>query len=139
MTITADRAAMWFGRVTWLGIAANLALAVPTLIAPTRMMAFAGVPPATPLLWVRFSALLLILLSLFYMPAAVAPYRYPAVAWIAVASRAAGVVFFGPQATYRMLGLFDLVFLVPEAMLLTVAMRRPLPVVSTQAQGGRRP
>jgi hypothetical protein len=138
VTITENRAAVWFGRVMWLGIVANLSLALPTLVAPDRMMAFAGVPPAAPLVWVRFSALLLILLSVFYMPAAVAPWRYPAVAWIAVLSRAAGVVFFGPQATYRMFGLFDLVFLVPEGILLAVAMRQPLPHVVPQAEGGLR-
>ena len=138
MTVAKNRAATWFGRVMWLGIVANLALAIPTLIAPERMIAATGLPPATPLLWVRFSALLLILLSLFYMPAAMDPYRYPAVAWIAVASRAAGVVFFTPQATYRMLGLFDLVFLVPEAILLTSAMRQPRPGAAAQAQVGNR-
>ena len=31
------------------------------------------------------------------------------------------MLFFVPQATYRMLGLFDLVFLVPELLLLLVA------------------
>ena len=29
----------WFQRVLWLGIAANLALAVPTLLMPERMLA----------------------------------------------------------------------------------------------------
>lgn len=138
MTMAASRAAVWFGRATWVGVLANLALAVPTLIAPERMMAFAGVPPASPLLWVRFSALLLILLSLFYVPAAIDPYRYPAVAWLAVFGRAAGVVFFAPQAAYRMFGLFDLVFLVPEGILLALAMREPSPQVVMQPQAGRR-
>jgi hypothetical protein len=112
----------WFKRVLWLGIVANLAVAIPTLLAPERLMALSGFPPATPLLWPRFAALLLILLSLFYMPAGIDVDRYRPVAWLAVASRLAGVVFFlGFQpAEYRMLGLFDLVFLIPEGILLTM-------------------
>ncbi len=110
----------WFKRVLWIGIAANVALAVPVLVAPDRLIAFAGLPPATPLLWPRFAAWLLLLLSVFYMPAGIDPVRYRATAWSAVGARLAGVVFFlGFQAAvYRPMGYFDLVFLVPEAILL---------------------
>jgi len=118
-------AGRWFGRVVWLGILANLALAVPTLVAPARMITLVGVPPATPLVWPQFSALLLILLSAFYIPAAIDFARYRITAWSTVFSRLAGVVFFvGFQASeYHMLGYFDLFFFVPEAVLLTAAMR----------------
>jgi hypothetical protein len=119
-----NRPATWFQRVTWVGIAANLALGLPTLIATERMMALASMPPAVPLLWVRFSALLLLLLSLFYMPAAYDCNRYRVVAWLAVLSRLAGVLFFSTQpADYRLFGLFDLVFLIPEGILLIRAGR----------------
>ena len=113
-------AQMWFKRVMWLGIVANMALAVPTLLAPERMIEFVGLPMPTPLLWTRFAALLLILLSLFYMPAAIDPVRYRLVALLTLVSRLAGVVFFvGFQAPeYHMFGYFDLVFLVPQALLL---------------------
>jgi len=117
---TSSSALRWFSRVVIIGILANLALAVPTLLAPAALMAFSRLPEATPLLWPRFAALLLILLSAFYVPAAVDPVRYRAVAWLAVLARLAGVVFFlGFQpAEYHMLGFFDLVFFVPEAILL---------------------
>ena len=110
----------WFKRVMWLGIVANFGLAVPTLLAPERMIEFVGLPMATPLLWPRFAALLLILLSLFYTPAAIDPVRYRLVALLTLVSRLAGVVFFvGFQASeYHMFGYFDLVFLVPQALLL---------------------
>ena len=124
MTTVQSKAAVWFGRVVWLGILANFAAAVPTLIAPERLMAMAGLPLATPLMWVRFSAWLLILLSFFYMPGAVNLYRYRVPALLSVTSRLAGVLFFATQAAeYRMFGLFDFVFLVPEAILLTIALR----------------
>src|SRR5262245_32999676 len=119
-------AGTWFKRVVWLGILANFALAVPTLVAPARMIELTGVPPATPLMWVQFSALLLILLSIFYMPAGIDYIRYYATAWSTVGSRLAGVIFFiGFQSReYHMFGYFDLVFLVPEAILLTLAVRQ---------------
>ena len=135
MTIEQNRAAVWFGRVVWLGILANFALAAPTLIAPERLMAMAGFPAASPLMWVRFSAWLLILLSFMYMPGAIDPYRYRAPAWLSVSSRLAGVLFFATQAAeYRLLGLFDFVFLVPEAILLTIALRHA-PIVDRRLEG----
>jgi len=84
----------------------------------------AGLPPASPLMWVRFAAWLLILLSFMYMPGAIDLYRYRAPALLSVTSRLAGVLFFATQAAdYRLLGWFDFVFLVPEAILLTIALR----------------
>ena len=122
---SSNTAGRWFQRVIWLGIVSNLALAVPTLIAPERMIVLTRLPPASPVLWVQFSGLLLILLSIFYMPAGIDFVRYRATAWMAVGSRLAGVIFFvGFQSReYHMLGYFDLVFLVPEAILLTLALR----------------
>src|ERR1041384_14572 len=115
----------WFRRVMWIGIIANLALAIPTMLVPAMMLARNNLPPAEPLLWPSFAALLLILLSVFYMPAGIDPDRYRANAWFAVASRLVGVVFFfvfqSPE--YRLLGMVDLVFFVPEVILLTVAVR----------------
>jgi hypothetical protein len=115
----------WFQRVLWLGIAANVALAVPTLLIPERMLVLTSLPPATPLMWPRFAAWLLMLLSAFYVPAALDPIRFRTIAWLAVGSRLAGVAFFLTQsADYRMLGAVDLVFFVPEAVLLALATRR---------------
>jgi len=122
----------WFKRVLWVGIVVNLALAVPTLVAPAWVITMAGLPPATPVLWPRFAALLLVLLSVFYMPAGLDPRRYRVVAWLAVAARLAGVVFFvGFQAReYHMLGYLDLAFFVPECVLL---MALPAPGVALSA------
>jgi hypothetical protein len=116
-------AGRWFKRVMWLGIVANLALALPTIAAPDFMIDRVGLPTATPVLWVRFSGLLLVILSVFYTPAATDIDRYRIVAWFAIGSRAAGVLFFLPQPTYRMFGLFDGVFLVPLFLLLVVALQ----------------
>ena len=121
----------WFRRVMWLGIVANLALAVPTLLVPETMLRLTGLPVTDPLMWTRFAALLLVLLSVFYMPAAMDPDRYRPAAWIAVGSRLAGVCFFLTQERqYLMFGLFDLVFFVPEAILLVMLSRRAVPDAS---------
>jgi hypothetical protein len=125
MSVDSAGAVRWFSRVVWLGIAANLALAVPTLLMPARMLAFSRLPITEPLLWTQFSALLLILLSAFYVPAAIDPRRYRLVAWLSVLARLAGVVFFVlfQPREYHLLGYFDLVFFVPEAALLAAAGR----------------
>jgi hypothetical protein len=121
-TTTAGR---WFMRVLWLGILVNLALAIATLAIPGTMLELNRLPAAEPLLWTRFSGLLLILLSIFYMPAGIDPDRYRANAWMAVASRLVGVIFFllFQLPVYRNLGLIDLVFFIPEVILLTVAVK----------------
>src|SRR5262245_21331050 len=123
MAIATTSAGRWFSRVVWLGIAANLVLALPTIAAPDQVIAMTGLPTVTPNLWARFAGLLLILLSAFYAPAAIDPDRYRASAWLTVLSRLAGVVFFSFEPAYRLLGAFDLLFLVPEAVLLFIATR----------------
>lgn len=130
-------AGRWLKRVIWLGILANLALALPTMAAPDFMIDFVGLPTATPVLWPRFAGLLLVILSVFYTPAATDLDRYRIVAWFAIASRAAGVLFFVPQATYRMLGYFDLAFLVPELLLLLVAVNSATGSITAKPAGSR--
>src|ERR1700722_10617919 len=86
--------ARWFSRVVWLGIIANFALALPTLFLPDEMLAMYSLPSASPSMWPSFAALLLILVSLFYIAAARKPLSYPLVSWLTVFSRLAGVMFF---------------------------------------------
>ena len=134
MTIVRSKPAVWFGRVVWLGILANFALAIPALFVPERVIAMANLPPAMPLLWPRFAAWLLILLSLFYMPGAIDPYKYRVTAWLSIVSRLAGVFFFWvtQPPEYRLFGTFDFVFLVPEAILLPIALK----AVRAMQEGG---
>jgi hypothetical protein len=117
----------WFRRIMWVGIFANIALALPTLAAPAALIAMTGLPTATPDLWPRFAALLLVILSVFYMPAGLDIDRYRATAWFAVGSRLAGVMFFMFEPQYRLFMYFDAVFLIPLAILLTMAVRSERP------------
>jgi hypothetical protein len=116
--------AAWFRRVMWLGIGVNVSLALPTLLWPGRMLAVFDLPIPSEIMWTRFAALLLILLSLFYVPAAFDPFRYRVIAILAVASRLVGVLFFFLiHTSYWLFGALDLAFFVPEALLL-MRMRR---------------
>jgi len=125
----------WFGRVVWLGILSNFALALPTLLLPDEMLAMFSLPSASPSMWPSFAALLLMLLSLFYIPAT-RPLRYRPVAWLAVLARLAGVIFFcGFHRDYLMFGLFDLTFFIPESILLTLAIREAEKTIRGGAAG----
>lgn len=130
--------AKWFGRVVGLGVLLNFALSLPTLFMPERMIALFNLEPAVPVVWVRFSANLLILLSLFYIPAAINPARYQASAWLAVISRLVGFTFFLTQPRdYLIFGWFDLAFAIPEGILLILAFRRqPITESSSLPEGG---
>ncbi len=128
--------AKWFGRVVWLGILANFALALPTLFLPDQTLAMYSLPSASPSMWPSFAALLLILLSLFYIPAALRPLYYPLASWLTVGARLAGVIFFCLFNTdYFLFGLFDLIFLIPEAILLTLAVREAKKSTQSGAAG----
>lgn len=87
----------WVARhaiVVWIGIALNLVFAIPLLLVPDQLMAALGFPPI-PGLWPRFAGLLLVILSVFYLPATIDFRRYELFAWIAVfPSRSFGAVFF---------------------------------------------
>src|ERR1700679_1155064 len=117
-----NRYAVWFSRVVWVGVVANCLMAIPTLVMPGPIMVLSGLPLATPLMWPSFGALMLLLVSAFYVPAALHPLRYLPVSWLAVLARLAGVIFFcGFNRDYIQLGLFDLTFFLPEAALLALA------------------
>ena len=89
-----NRYAIWFGRVVWLGIIANYCFVIPTLIMPQRVLAFLNLDPTNTPIWVQCAIYLLAQLSLFYIPAAIDPYRYRANAYLCIFSRLAGTAFF---------------------------------------------
>jgi len=121
---------IWFGRVVWLGVLANLSYALPAIFLPGLVLGFLNLEPTTPFIWVRFSGLLLFLLSLFYLPAASNLYQYRANAYLAVFSRLAGITFFGTAVlfyakprTYLPMGLVDLAFGIVQGILLALAIK----------------
>jgi hypothetical protein len=129
-TSVANSYSIWFGRVVWIGVLANLSFALPAILTPTLMLGFLDLEPTVPHIWVRFSGLLLFLLSLFYLPAANNLYHYRANAYLSIFSRLVGTVFFGvavwvfgKPAAYLPLGLVDLGFGVVQGILLLLALK----------------
>lgn len=109
----------WFRRVVLAGVAVNLSLAVPGLFGPNLVLAAIQQRPCGDLVWGRFAAFLIVLVTLMDIPAALDPRRYRAIAWLAVFNRAAGVVFFfGFQREYLLFGCLDTAFAVPSCSLL---------------------
>ncbi|MDX1653946.1 MAG: hypothetical protein R3310_01910 [Candidatus Competibacteraceae bacterium] len=116
--------ALWFKRVMLAGVVVNLLLALPAVLVPNAVLALVGGEPAIFPIWPAFAGLLLVLLSLFYIPPALDPFRHRAAAWLSVLARWAGVWFFlGLQDDFHLFGYLDLVFALPETVLLVLTYR----------------
>lgn len=78
----------------WLGILLNLAFVAGLLLDPNATLALFNIPPG-PTSWPRFAALLLFIVTLFYIPPTIDLERYRANAWLAILpSRSGGATFF---------------------------------------------
>jgi hypothetical protein len=89
-----NRYAIWYSRLVWIGIAVNMLFVFPMALAPSWFLGLLGIPLSEPL-WVQVSAMLLFIISVFYIPGARDPNRYRATAWMHVfPSRTFGSTFF---------------------------------------------
>ncbi|MDY7093232.1 MAG: cytochrome c [Acidobacteriota bacterium] len=114
----------WFERLTWIGVAVNLGFILPALFAPDLMEAMLG--PGSmefALVWVAYAGFLLLLASLFYLPAARDPLGFHVYAWLSVVGRGIAACFWlwqngrwelpGPIQTFWITdGAFCVLFLV---------------------------
>jgi hypothetical protein len=108
-----------------LGILVNLFFALPGILYPNAVLAFAGVEPVYQPVWPAFACSLLLLLSLFYIPGAINPFRYTSIAVLSVLARFSGVVFFFfIWPGFPLFGSIDLVFGIVQLVLLILALRR---------------
>ncbi len=117
------RPGRWFRRLLWVAAAANVVIALPAIAAPSAIVGLAGLPAAAPEIWPRLAALQLIVLSAFYLPAAMDIDRYRPIAWFVVAAHAAGGIFLLFEPGYRLFAAYDFAFALPLAVLLTMAVR----------------
>jgi len=96
-TTTESAVSVWILRHTilvWFGIFLNSLFIIPLLFFPRWMLDLFGIP-LEELIWARESAGLLMIISVFYVPAAIDFGRYRANAYIAVfPSRTFGATFF---------------------------------------------
>lgn len=134
--------ARWFGRVVWLGIFVNMFFVVPLLFFPETLLSLLQMQIPVPIIWVRAAGLLLLEISILYIPGAIDPYRYKATAWMSVlVTRGGGssfflvaVFFFGQDLGFLTIALVDLFFGVVQGILLYLAMREQ-PTLSETAEG----
>jgi hypothetical protein len=116
----------WFRYVMWLGIVANIGVALVSIAATQTVLDWLQLPTAQPVVWPRFAAFLLILLSIFYVPSALDPWQNRFTAVFAVICRFGGVAFFLiVGGGYVVFGLFDFVFGLPQAILLALGLLSP--------------
>jgi mono/diheme cytochrome c family protein len=120
-------AARWFSRVVWLGIVCNLFFVAMQVFAPDFINVAVGLMPGFPTVWNRAHGVMVLALSILYIPAAAAPLRYPGYSWMTVVSRlsaailwawcvASGQGAFGPYLA------MDGAFCVVQAILLQLAL-----------------
>jgi hypothetical protein len=77
-----------FRIVVWLGVAANFAFGLwVTFLDPHRLLVMLGLGDQVSVLWLYNYSILLMILSLFYLPATRDPFRYRANAWLLVLGR----------------------------------------------------
>lgn len=86
--------AKWFRRAVWLGILGNWVLTLPLIFAPAWTLGLLGLRATHDPVWTAFAALLVFLVTFFYIPGANRPDRYRFNAWLAVLARLPEVGFF---------------------------------------------
>lgn len=134
--------AKWFCRVVWLGIVVNMFFIIPLCFFPEVLLSLLKMQIPVPIIWVRAAGLLLLELSILYIPGAIDPYRYKATAWMSVfLTRGAGatfflsaVLFFGQELGFLTIALVDVFFIIVQGILLFLAMRNQQPEMPETAQ-----
>ncbi|MEM9557959.1 MAG: hypothetical protein AAGC60_27115 [Acidobacteriota bacterium] len=114
----------WFSRLTWVGVAVNLGFILPALLSPDTLEAILG-PGSTEfaIYWVPYAGMLLLIATLFYLPAAIDPLGRHVYAWLSVVGRGLAASFWlwqnarwdlsGPIRTFWITdGAFFVLFLV---------------------------
>ncbi|MCG8421924.1 MAG: hypothetical protein MJE77_28720 [Proteobacteria bacterium] len=123
----------WFSRLAWLGILVNLPFGILGLFAPDVLTALANLESVPPTFWTRDAGLFLIMISLFYVPGALDPFRYRVNAWLLVIGRFVYVVFWSagvcfldfPRATLNF-AIVDLVLGMSQGIFLVLMFRAEL-------------
>ncbi|MEQ9357463.1 hypothetical protein [Coleofasciculus chthonoplastes] len=134
--------AKWFGRVVWLGIIVNMFFVVPLCFFPETLLSWLHMQIPVPIIWVRAAGVLLLEISILYIPGAQDPYRYKATAWMSIfVTRGGGfsfffigVFFFGQELGFLSIAVVDFFFGLVEGILLYLAMREQ-PNLSETAEG----
>src|SRR5882724_8054334 len=132
------KALLWFLRFVWLGIIANIVLTFTAIFCTEWVIEFIRLDPASPLAWPRFGAFGILLLTGFYLIAAMDPCRSMWASVFTIVCRAGGLLFFAiVGGRYIVFGLFDLLFGAPQAICLYLAWRKTKEAAENRPPGGR--
>ncbi len=121
----------WFSRVVWIGIVVNMFFVIPDVFFSEGLLSLLGVQLVDPIIYLRATGMLLFIISCFYIPAAIDPDRYRAVAWLSIfPSRTFGatfflcaVLFFGQDSGFLLIAFVDLFFGTTTGILLCLGVR----------------
>jgi hypothetical protein len=93
-----DSSSVWIARYSilmWIGIVLNLLIVIPLFFFTQQTLAFFGIPYLAETIWPRMAAMLLVIISAFYVPVTINFARFRPYAWLAVfPSRTFGATFF---------------------------------------------
>ena len=132
-------ALVWYQRIVWAGIFANIVITLTSIIFTAQVIALLDLDPATPLVWPRFGAFGILLLTGFYIPAGIDPCRSCFATVFTIVCRFAGFCFFAVVGgRYLAFGLFDLFFGAPQAVCLYLAWQRTKDAAAGKPPGGGR-
>jgi hypothetical protein len=126
-----NQSAHWFSRVVYTGIAVNMIFVVLLFFAPEFLFNLLHMTTPAPIIWARSSAILLLEISIIYVPVAQDPFRYPIISWMTIfITRGGGasffilaVLLFNQQLGFLSIALTDTFFGTVEAVLLYRAMQ----------------
>jgi len=130
-----NKFAVWFRRFMWLGIIQDWLIGLPAIFAPHWLLNLLGQRASQDPVWTSFAGLLVFLLSLFYVPAAIDPYRYTLNAWLATFCRPPGILFFFflYPGYYPTFGIIDSVlFVLQLSFLIPTMVGKPQAVFNDQ-------
>ena len=122
-----NSAALWFSRVVWPGILFNLFFIAMEVFAPDFINVGVGLTPGFPTVWNRAHGIMVLALSILYIPAARDPLRYPGYSWTLVVSRLSAAILWAwclatGQGSFGSYLAMDGAFCVVQAVLLQAAL-----------------
>ena len=83
-----------FKRVMWVGIALNVFFGLWLWFSPASLLGVMGIDQPAPLTWARYAGLAMVVVGLFYLPAALSPLHNRFIAAMATVSRGLFSLFF---------------------------------------------
>jgi hypothetical protein len=120
-------ASQWFRRVVWLGIIFNFFFIAMQVFAPDFINVGVGLTPGFPTVWNVAHGVMVLALSILYIPAACDPLRYPAYSWMLVVSRLLAAILWAwclvtHQGAFGSYLTMDAAFCVVQAVFLQAAL-----------------